>query len=58
MTPADQGIIAAAIDDATRQGLGDDGITDTVADALVFAGWPEREADRTAGLAVHRHFHG
>jgi len=56
LTPADQGIIAAAIEGGIRQGLGDDGIIDEVAAELIGNGWAERDADRTAARAVSAHF--
>jgi hypothetical protein len=54
LTPADQGIIAAARDDARRRGLGDDATTDLVRDALMTeAGFGHAEATALAYRAVH-----
>ena len=54
LTPADEGIIAATLDDCDRQGLGDDDRVDAVAAALVAeAGFDEPGARRIAYHAVH-----
>ena len=53
-TPADEGILAAALDDARRDGLGDDASTDRVRDALVAeAGFSHADASALAYRAVH-----
>ena len=56
-TSADEGVIAAAIDDGIAQGYGDDGIIDEVASALLAAGWGEHDAEGTAAQAVQSVFH-
>jgi hypothetical protein len=54
LTPADEGIIAAALDDARREGLGDDASTDRVRDALIAeAGFNHADASALAYRAVH-----
>ena len=54
LTPADEGIIAATLDDCDRQGLGDDDRVDAVAAALVAeAGFDTAAAHRIAYRAVH-----
>ena len=54
LTPADEGIVAATLDDCDRQGLGDDDRVDAVAAALVAeAGLDTAGARRIAYRAVH-----
>ena len=54
LTPADEGIIAAALDDARRLRLGDDATTGLVRDALIAeAGFTHAEAAALAYRAVH-----
>lgn len=53
-TPADEGIIAATLDDCDREGLGDDNRTDRVRDALMSeAGFGRDDASALAYRAVH-----
>ncbi len=54
LTPADQGTIAAAIDDSRRMGLGDDSMVDQVYFALTFeCGFNRTDAEKHAYQAVH-----
>jgi hypothetical protein len=54
LTPADEGVIAAALEDARRLGLGDDASTDLVRDALIAAaGFSRADASALADRAVH-----
>jgi hypothetical protein len=53
ITPADAGIIAAALEDAARLGLGDDDTVDLVRDALTAAGFTCEDAEAIAYSTVH-----
>ncbi len=54
LTPADQGTIAATIDDARNEGLGDDSTVDQVYFALTFeCGFNRTDAEHHAYRAVH-----
>lgn len=54
LTPADEGIIAAAIDDAKAMGLGDDGIQDYIYSAIFSEIMPnEQDADAIAYYYAH-----
>ena len=53
LTPADEGIVAAALDDARRRGLGDDAAADRVRAALIAAaGLGHADATALAERAV------
>lgn len=53
ITPAEQGTIAVAIDDARAQGLGDDATVDHIQSALQSEGMDEKTAADVAYDAWH-----
>lgn len=54
LTPADEGVIAAALDDASRAGRGDDDCVDAVAHALIAEAGLSRLVARSAAYQAVR----